>query len=63
MHIVSQLNTDSDDIEAHLNHMFARRAVVPSSDVALERILQANMNGFAVHQNSQHTKQSIQPKR
>ena len=40
--IVSQLNADLDDIQAHLYDMSAGGAVVPGAHIALEGILHAS---------------------
>ena len=41
MDVVSQLDADPDDVEAHLDDMLATGAVIPGAHIALERILQA----------------------
>lgn len=42
MNIVSQLDADLDDIQAHLYDMLASGAVVPGAHIALEGILHAS---------------------
>ena len=41
VHIVSQLDADLDDIQAHLDDMLPCGAVVPCAHIALEGVLQA----------------------
>ena len=42
MDIVSQLDADLDDVQAHLYDMFASGAVVSGTHIALEGVLHAS---------------------
>ena len=48
MDIVSKLNADFDDIEAHLDDMLASHTVVPCPHIAFEGILQHQIGHISI---------------
>lgn len=48
MDIVSKLDADFDDVEAHLDDMLASHAVVPRPHIAFESILQHHIGHISI---------------